>query len=247
VGWIVLAILLAVSSALNAYQVVSVEDSRTQVARGVLSLTLAVFAGLSLRKGLAERSRDLEDTPGAMAAARATRRGLIPVVALIILILSAVGVGIATRGPNISMPDALSGNLRLHGRAIDQIEEGVEEAIGSGTVVGLYGTSGRPRFAVMATDSVPPPGEDPLSDFVRGLGQPQDGAAVSIDTSSRTTRQIGSVRYSCAPYSVSTDAGSLSTTVCDWNDGESYGLILGYDPGLDVFDLAPEAYEAVVD
>jgi hypothetical protein len=57
VGWIILGILLGVSSVLNAFQVVSGEDPPTQVARGVVSLALATLAALSLRKALAERSR----------------------------------------------------------------------------------------------------------------------------------------------------------------------------------------------
>jgi hypothetical protein len=71
--WIVLAILLAVSSALNAYQVVAVEDRAVQLLRGSLSVTLLLLAALSLRKGLAQRSHDQKDTPGEMAAASASR------------------------------------------------------------------------------------------------------------------------------------------------------------------------------
>jgi hypothetical protein len=240
-GWIVLGILLAISSALNAYQVVAVDDPAIQLGRGVLSLALAALAWLSVRKGLTERSQDDEETPGAIAAAQTTRRGLIPVAAIAILILGVVVIRIAARGPSLSMPEVVAGHQRLHGPSVDEAEQGIEEALGSGSLVGIYGTGGQPRFTVLANDNVPLPGEDPLRQAVDGMAQ----AGVTIDAASRTTTEIGSVTYSCVEPASATD--SPPVTLCDWNDGESYGLVLGYAPGLDASDLVPDVYEAVVE
>ena len=54
--WFVLAALLTISSVLNAYQVIAVDDRSVQLLRGGLSLTLLLLAALSVRKGLAVRS-----------------------------------------------------------------------------------------------------------------------------------------------------------------------------------------------
>jgi hypothetical protein len=52
--WIVLAVLLVISSSLNAYQVVVVDDPATRVFRAALSLALLFGAALSVRKWLRE-------------------------------------------------------------------------------------------------------------------------------------------------------------------------------------------------
>jgi hypothetical protein len=97
--WIALATLLTVSSALNAYQVVISEDGAVQLWRGAFSVILLFLGVLSLRKGLAARFNEQEATPGAIAAARATRQGMIPVLVVVLLIVIAIGAAIARRGP----------------------------------------------------------------------------------------------------------------------------------------------------
>jgi len=53
--WIVLAVLLVISSTLNAYQVVVVDDSTIRFFRAALSLALLFAAALSARKWLRDR------------------------------------------------------------------------------------------------------------------------------------------------------------------------------------------------
>jgi hypothetical protein len=53
--WIVLGVLLVVSSTLNAYQVVVVDDLTIRLYRAALSLALLFAATLCVRKWLRER------------------------------------------------------------------------------------------------------------------------------------------------------------------------------------------------
>jgi hypothetical protein len=240
--WIVLAILLTVSSALNAFQVVAAEDGAVLLWRGGLSITLLFLGALSMKKGLAARSNDQELTPGAKAAVRASRQGMIAVLGVIILIVIAISAGIAARGPSLSMPESMAGYARVHGPTFEELEQSVGSEVGGTYVVGIFGTATQPRFVVAGFDTVPEPGTDTLSDFAKGLG-----SIGSIDISLRTTRIIGPVTYSCVPYSISPPSGgTISSTLCEWNDGESYGFVANLDPALDTSDLALEAYEAVV-
>jgi hypothetical protein len=240
--WFVLAILLTVSSTLNAYQFGAAEDGAVQLWRGGLSVALLLLGALSLRKGLAARSNDQEATPGAMAAARASRLGMIAVLAVVILIVIAISAGIAARGPSLSMPESMAGYARVHGPTFEELEQSIGSEVGGTYVVGVFGTPRQPRFVVAGFDSVPEPGTDTLSDFAKGLGS--NG---SSDISSRTTRSIGTVTYSCVPFSISPAAsGTMPSTLCEWNDGKSYGFVANFDPALDASDLALEAYEAVV-
>jgi uncharacterized membrane protein len=55
--WIVLGVLLTISSILNARAALIADDLGTQVFRAVLSLILLTGAFLSARKGLAEMDR----------------------------------------------------------------------------------------------------------------------------------------------------------------------------------------------
>jgi hypothetical protein len=55
--WFVLGGLLVLSSALNAYQVVIVEETSVRVARAAVSLVLLLLAALAFRKGLAESNK----------------------------------------------------------------------------------------------------------------------------------------------------------------------------------------------
>jgi hypothetical protein len=55
--WIVLAVILVISSSLNAYQVVVVDDPAIRVFRAALSLALLVGAALCWRKWLRERDQ----------------------------------------------------------------------------------------------------------------------------------------------------------------------------------------------
>jgi hypothetical protein len=243
--WIALAILLTVSATLNAYAVVAADDRSTQLLRGGLSVTLLLLAALSVRKGLAERSVTLEGTPGAIAAGRASRRGMIPVLGVAILIVVVVVAGIAARSPSLSMPESLAGHSRLHDPTIAQLQQSFKLDVGEDSVVGVYGTANQPRFIVAGFDTAPEPGRDMSGELARGLDQ--SGVPGSIDMGSKTTRRLESVMYSCAPFSVSTQQGAtISGTWCDWNDGESYGFVMTFDPTLDAADLAREAHEAVV-
>jgi hypothetical protein len=240
--WIVLAVLLTVSATLNAYQVVAADDRSTQLLRGGLSVTLLLLAALSLRKGLAERSSQ-EGTPGAIAAGKSSRRGLIPVLGVAILIVGLVVAGLAASGPRVSMPESLAGHSRLHDPSIEQLEQSFETEVGGNSVVGVFGAGSQSRFLVAGFDTAPEPGRDMFGELAGGLRQ----IGMFIDVGSKTERRIGSVTYGCAPYSLSTElGGSVSATFCDWNDGESYGFVMAYDPTLDAPDLARQAYEAVV-
>ena len=242
--WIVLAILLTVSATLNAYQVVAADDRSTQLLRGGLSVALLLLAALSLRKGLAERSSQ-EGSPGAIAAGKSSRRGLIPVLGVAILIVGVVVAGLSARGPTVSMPESLAGHSRLHDPSIEQLEESFETEVGGNSVVGVFGAGNQPRFMVAGFDTAPEPGRDMFGELAGGLRQ--SGVPGSIDVGSKTEKTIGPVTYGCAPYSISTEpGGSVSATFCDWNDGESYGFVMAYDPTLDASDLARQAYEAVV-
>jgi hypothetical protein len=94
--------------------------------------------------------------------------------------------------------------------------------------------------------TAPDRGTDMFGELAGGLRQL--GVPGSIDVDSKTERTIGPVTYGCAPYSISTEQGdSISATFCDWNDGESYGFVMAFDPTLDASDLARQAYEAVVE
>jgi len=200
-----------------------------------------------LRKGLAERSVDQEGTPGAVAASNAGRVGMLPVLAIVILIVIAVVAGIAARGPRLSMPESMAGHSRLHGAQFAQLQESAKSELGGNPVVGVFGISNQPSFMVAGFDQTLGPGEDLFSEIERALGQGLGGAEITFDTGAGTTRTIRSVAYSCVPYSIPVDTGtSVSLTMCDWDDGESYGLVLSFDPVLDASDLASKAYEAVV-
>ena len=238
--WIVLAILLTVSSTLNAYQVVAAEDGAIQLWRGALSITLLFLGGLSLRKGLAERSNRGESTPGGMAEARATRRGMIPVLAIVILIVIAIGAAIARRAPGVSMPESLAGYSRVHNPTVDRFEQGFKSEVGGSSVVGVYGTAAQRNFIVAGFAAVPEPGTDMLRGFEEGFG-------ATLDISSKTTRRIGPVTFTCVQFSRAPDPdGAISSNLCEWNDGETYGFVINLDPALDASVLAPEAYAAVV-
>lgn len=53
--WIVFAVMLVISSSLNAIQVVVVDDPTTRVFRALLSIGLLFAAALCVRKWLSER------------------------------------------------------------------------------------------------------------------------------------------------------------------------------------------------
>jgi uncharacterized membrane protein YhaH (DUF805 family) len=55
--WIVFAGILIISSTLNAYQVVVVDDPTTRILRASLSLVLLLAAALCVRRWLSERDR----------------------------------------------------------------------------------------------------------------------------------------------------------------------------------------------
>ena len=161
------------------------------------------------------------------------------------MIVGAVVAGLAARGPRVSMPESLAGHSRLHDPSIEQLEQSFETEVGGSSVVGVFGAGNQPRFLVAAFDTAPEPGRDMFGELAGGLRQ--TGVPGSIDVGSKTERRIGSVTYGCAPYSISTElGGSVSASFCDWNDGESYGFVMAYDPTLDASDLARQAYEAVV-
>lgn len=247
--WFVLAALLTISSALNAYQVVVVDDRSVQLLRGGLSVALLLMAALSLRKGLAVRSSDQQGTPGALAAADASRQGMIVVGALAAVIVAVVLVAVlGPGGPTLTMPEQLAGHSRLHGAEFDDLQRSAEEDLGGDPVVGVFAVGDVPRFLVAGFDRTLSPGDDLFSEIERTLDEGLGGAELSFDVDAGTTRTEGPVTYTCVPYSMPIDASNqLSSTICDWNDGDSYGLIVGFDPTLDVSDLATIAYEAIVD
>jgi hypothetical protein len=70
--WIVLSVILLLSSLLNARQVVIVDDLETRLVRAALSLVILTAAFLSLRKGLADMGRW---PPSDMNATRRRRSG----------------------------------------------------------------------------------------------------------------------------------------------------------------------------
>lgn len=53
--WIVFAVILVISSTLNAIQVVVVDDPRTRILRALLSIGLLFAAALCVRKWQSER------------------------------------------------------------------------------------------------------------------------------------------------------------------------------------------------
>jgi hypothetical protein len=138
------------------------------------------------------------------------------------------------------MPESLAGYSRVHNPTVDRLEQSFESEVGGPSVVGVYGTATQRRFIVAGFGAVPEPGTDMLSGFEEGFG-------ATLDTGSRTRSRIGSVTYTCVQFSRSPDyGGAISSNLCEWNDGESYGFVINLDPALDASDLAPAAHEAVV-
>lgn len=245
--WFVLAALLAVSATLNALQVVAVDDRDIQLLRGGLSVTLLLLAALALRKGLADRSRSQELTPGATAASSAGRQGLIVVGVVVAIIAVVIGAKIATRGPTLTMPEQLAGHAQLHGPTYDQLLQSAESEVGGHPVFGIFGTPEQPRFLVAGFDQTLAPGDDLFSEIAGAVEGPS-ATKISVDASKGTTRTVGSVTYTCVPYTLPIEAGgTISSTLCDWNDGDSYGIVMSLDPTLDASDLVPVAYGAVVE
>ena len=247
--WFVLAALLTISSALNAYQVIAVDDRSVQLLRGGLSLTLLLLAALSVRKGFAVRSSAQEGTPGETAAAAAIRQGMIVVGAFAAVILVVVVVAVlGPSAPTLTMPERLAEHSRIHDPQFDDLERSAKADLGGNPVIGVFAMGGQPRFMVAGFDRTLPPGEDMFTEIGRTLDEGLGGAEVSFDVDAGTTRTEGPVTYTCVPYSIQVDAGTqIASTICDWNDGDSYGLIWGFDPALDVAELAIVAYEAIVD
>jgi hypothetical protein len=247
--WFVLAALLTISSVLNAYQVVAVDDRSVQLLRGGLSVTLLLLAALSVTKGLAGRSSDQAGTPGATAAADASRQGMMIVGALAAVIVAVVVVGLlGPRAPTLTMPEELAGHSRLHGSEFEDLQRSAEADLGGNPVVGVFAVNGQPRFMVAGFDRTLEPGEDLFTEIASTLDEGLGGAEIVFDVDAGTTRTEGSVTYTCVPYSIPIDAGTqFDSTICDWNDGDSYGLIVGFDPTLDVSKLVSVAYEAIVD
>ena len=247
--WFVLAALLTISSVLNAYQVIAVDDRSVRLLRGGLSLTLLLLAALSVRKGLAVRLSRQEGTPGETAAAEAIRQGMIIVGAFAAVIIAVVVVALlGPRAPTLTMPEQLAGHSRLHGPEFDDLQESAEADLGGNPVVGVFAMGGQPRFMVAGFDRTLPPGEDMFTEITRTVEEGSGLSGVSFDVDAGTTRTEGPVTYSCVPFSVAVDAGTqITSSICDWNDGNSYGLIWGFDPALDVSELASVAYEAIVD
>lgn len=247
--WFVLAALLTISSSLNAYQVVAVDDRSVQLLRGGLSLTLLVLAALAVKKGLAARSSGQEGTPGETAAADATRQGMIIVGAIAAVIVAVVVVAVlGPRGPTLTMPEQLAGHSRLHGPEFDDLQRSAEADVGGNPVVGVFALGGQPRFMVAGFDRTLEPGEDLFTEIARTMEEGFGGPGISFDVDAGTMRTEGPVTYTCVPYSIPVDGGTqFAYTICDWNDGESYGLIMAFDPTLDVSNLVSVAYEAIVD
>jgi hypothetical protein len=247
--WFVLAALLAISSALNAYQVIAVDDLSVQLLRGGLSLTLLVLAALSVKKGLAARSSGQEGTPGETASADAIRQGMIIVGAFAAVIVVVVVVALlGPRAPTLTMPEELAGHSRLHGSEFEDLQRSAEADLGEDSVVGVFAAAGLPRFLVAGFGRTLGPGEDMFTEITRTMEEGLGGSQFSFDVDAGTTRTEGPVTYTCVPFSVPIDASTrLSSTLCDWNDGDSYGLIMGFDPTLDVSNLVSVAYEAIVD
>ena len=247
--WFVLAALLTISSALNAYQVVAVDDRSVQLMRGGLSLTLLLLAALAVKKGLAARSDGQEGTPGETAAADATRQGMIIVGAIAAVIVVVVVVAVlGPRGPTLTMPEQLAGHSRLHGPEFDDLQLSAEADVGGNPVVGVFALGGQPRFLVAGFDRTLEPGEDLFTEIAGTMEEGSGLPGVSFDVDAGTTRAEGPVTYTCVPLSMPAGAGTqIDSTICDWNDGNSYGLIWGFDPALDVAELASVAYEAIVD
>lgn len=247
--WFVLAALLTISSALNAYQVIAVDDLSVQILRGGLSLTLLVLAALSVKKGLAARSSGQEGTPGETAAADAIRQGMIIVGAFAaVIVVVVVVVVLGPRAPTLTMPEELAGHSRLHGSEFDDLQRSIEADLGGDSVVGVFAAEGLPRFMVAGFGRTLGPGEDLFTEIARTMEEGSGGPGFSFDVDAGTTRTEGPVTYTCVPLSMPVGAGTqIDSTICDWNDGNSYGLIMGFDPTLDVSNLASVAYEAIVD
>ncbi|MCD6023046.1 MAG: hypothetical protein K0R20_2756 [Actinomycetia bacterium] len=247
--WFVLAALLTISSALNAYQVIAVDDRSVQLLRGGLSVTLLLLAALSVRKGLATRSSVQAGTPGETAAADAIRQGMIIVGAFAAVIVAVVVVALlGPRAPSLTMPEQLAGHSRLHGPEFDDLQRSAEADVGGNPVVGVFAIGGQPRFMVAGFDRTLGPGEDLFTEIARTMEAGTGGPGVSFDVDAGTTRTEGPVTYTCVPLSMPAGAGAqIDSTICDWNDGTSYGLIWGFDPALDVSELASVAYDAIVD
>jgi hypothetical protein len=247
--WFVLAALLTISSALNAYQVIVVDDRSIRLQRGGLSLALLLLAALSMRKGLAVRASAQEGTPGETASATAIRQGMIIVGAVAAVIVVVVVVAaLGPRAPTLTMPEQLAGHSRLHGPEFDDLQRSAKADLGGNPVVGVFALGGQPRFLVAGFDRTLPPGEDLFTEIAMTVEEGSGLPRVSFDVDSGTTRTEGPVTYTCVPFTIPVDAGTqIGATVCDWNDGNSYGLIWGFDPALDVSELASVAYGAILD
>jgi hypothetical protein len=185
--------------------------------------------------------------PPRVAGTEVKRRRLWIPAGVLVIIALAIAAGLAA-GPGLSMPDTLAGHPRLQDENTDALEASLESEVGDDALVGVYGSTLQPVFIVVALGETPPAGQDPLEEFGAGFVQGAQGASGSLDLDAKVTRTIASVVYRCVPISISYDVGgTLDSTLCDWDDGATYGLVISFDPLLDLLDLAPTIHDAVVD
>jgi hypothetical protein len=177
------------------------------------------------------------------------RRRRIVLIFIGALVAAAAGVVAAlalSGGPRISMPETLGGRSRIHNGQVELLAKGLSAEVGKGhTQLGVYGTSAQPAFIVIAADS-PPPAGGLGTVFAGGFGGL--GTTGSVDTTAEVTKDVGSTRYECAPYTISSTSGggSVNATVCLWDDQKTGGLLMTLDPSLDGMDLVVRAHDAVV-
>jgi len=168
---------------------------------------------------------------------------------VVLIVVGVVAVVALSGGTSIAMPATIAGESKLQSSGAQVLANGMSETMkkqtGAETLAGIYGTEAQPKFLVIAVNAAPPSG-DPLVEMGPGIQQSL-GTSATIDTSSITRRTVGSTSYECAPVSVSTTNGSsLDLSLCTWEDGSTFGLIITLDPSVDGMDVVTKAHDAVV-
>jgi hypothetical protein len=170
--------------------------------------------------------------------------------------LGVVGVVLAlvlSGGTHLSMPESLGGESLVHPSSLDVLVTGMQEQMkkdgAHNAVAGYFGTPAQPKFMLVAFDKSPPPGTEMIKEIAPAFtGGTVFGANGGVDTNSISHRIVGSTRYECAPYSISTTTNSSTNfgTMCLWGDSNTTGIVVTFDPSVDASGLTQMAHEAVL-
>jgi hypothetical protein len=144
--------------------------------------------------------------------------------------------------PSISFPDTIAGQPLIDPATADALEEQFRQqagdAVGADVQIGLYGTLAQPAFMVFAFEADIPLNDTALTAMAAGMASSDVNA--DLAGSARETR--GDTQYVCAPVS----SQAFSGTLCLWNDGETTGILIGFDESAGGIDMAEEIHDAVV-